>query len=387
MTISQTDSLGLISAVLQMAGYAIYIRNFERDAIKPNAASFFMFAYGTSLLAFLEWKSGASFALLALPFTCAALGVVVALMCLRAGATEPIDRFEARAFWTDVWLTGFYMFFALGLGDAERFVVPFLVVTNLSAIVCFVPILRSTWSCPERELPGAWIIWTAAYAMLALATVESNGFSNPVLLLYPLLNMALHLAMLALTLRKPIASMLFNLSQGRLRIARSDIDGFGLFAKHGFAANEDICQLRGVLKRRPTRTLPNWIGIGPGLWIVPGLPLQHINHSCRPNAAFGRNRRLHTLREISAGEEITLDYSTTEADPQWSMACSCHSDNCRQKLFAIQHSFVGDAPPPASPLMQRIWYKLRFDASTETTAFVQLTEDTSEAEKPMISTQ
>ena len=121
MTISQMDSLGLIAAMLQMAGYAIYIRNFQRDAIKPNAASFFMFAYGTSLLAFLEWKSGASLALLALPFICAAFGIAVALMCLRAGATEPIDRFEARAFWTDIWLTAFYMFFALGLGDAQRF--------------------------------------------------------------------------------------------------------------------------------------------------------------------------------------------------------------------------------------------------------------------------
>jgi hypothetical protein len=148
MTISQMDSFGLIAAILQVAGYAIYIRNFRRDTIKPNAASFFMFAYGTSLLAFLEWKSGASLALLALPFTCAALGALVALMCLRAGATEPIDRFEARAFWTDIWLTVFYMFFALGLGDAQHFVVPFLIVTNLSAIVCFVQLgkrLNANW--------------------------------------------------------------------------------------------------------------------------------------------------------------------------------------------------------------------------------------------------
>ncbi len=387
MTISQMESLGLIAAVLQMAGYAIYIRNFRLDAIKPNAASFFMFAYGTSLLAFLEWKSGASLALLALPFTCAVLGIVVALMCLRAGATEPIDRFEARAFWTDIWLTAFYMFFALGLGDAERFVVPFLIVTNLSAIVCFVPILRSTWQSPERELPGPWIVWTGAYAMLALVTISADGFANPVLLLYPLLNMALHLAMLIFTLRKPIAGAFYSVTQNGLRIARSEINGFGLFANRGFAANDAVCQLQGALKRRPRRSLPNWIGIGPGLWIDPALPLQHINHSCSANVAFGRNRRLYALRKIAAGEEVTLDYSTTETDPLWSMACSCHAANCRKTLFAIQYSFVGDAPPPASPLMQRVWHKLRLVASSEVTAFPQLVDQAPDPVEPMIPAQ
>jgi SET domain len=384
MTISQMDSLGLIAAVLQVAGYAIYIRNFQRDAIKPNAASFLMFAYGTSFLAFLEWKSGASLALLALPFTCAALGTVVALMCLRAGATEPIDRFEARAFWTDIWLTIFYMSLALGLGDAEAFIVPFLIVTNLSAIVCFVPILRSTWQMPERELPGPWIVWTAAYAMLAFVTIFSDGLSNPVLLLYPLLNVVLHLAMLLMTLRKPITRAAYGLSQSGLRIAKSDINGFGLFTSSGFAARDTVCQLRGPLKRRPSRSLPNWIGIGPGLWIDPNLPLQHINHSCAPNTAFGRNRKLYALRDITANEEITLDYSTTEADPKWSMACSCQSANCRKTLFAIQYSFSGDSPPPASPLMQRIWYKLRLAASPDVSAFPQLEDQPTEPVEPMI---
>jgi uncharacterized protein len=387
MTISQMDSLGLIAAVLQMVGYTIYIRNFRRDAIKPNAASFFMFAYGTSLLAFLEWKSGASPALLALPFTCAALGVLVALMCLRAGATEKIDHFEARAFWTDIWLTLFYMFFALGLGDAQRFVVPFLIVTNLSAIVCFVPILRSTWQTPERELPGPWIVWSAAYTMLALVTLRADGFANPVLLLYPLLNVGLHFAMVILTLRKPIARLLYSFSQNTLRIAQSDINGFGLFAKRSFAARDAVCQLQGALKRRPSKSLPNWIGIGPGLWIDPNLPLQHINHSCSANVAFGRNRKLYALGEIAAGEELTLDYSTTEADPKWSMACSCQSVNCRKTLFAIQYSFLGDTPPPASPLMQRIWHKLRFTASSEVSAFPQLVEQVTEIDEPLIPAQ
>jgi SET domain len=374
MTISQMDSLGLIAAVLQVAGYAIYIRNFSKNAIKPNAASLFMFSYGTSLLAFLEWKSGASWALLALPFACAALGVVVALMCLRKGATEPIDRFEARVFSTDVWLTLFYMFFALGLGDAQRFVVPFLIATNLSAIACFIPILRSTFHSPERELPMPWIIWTTAYLLLTLTTVMADGFANPVLLLYPLLNALLHLAMVVLCLHKPIARTLYRLSQNSLRIADSGIDGLGLFAKRAFLADELVCQLKGAVKKRPHRSLPNWIGIGPNHWIDPALPLQHINHSCDANVAFGRNRQLRAIRNIAPGEELVLDYSTTEADPEWAMACACRSPQCRQGIFAIHISFAQtDHPPQASPLMQLIWRKRRA-LSSHDTAFPQLVD-------------
>jgi uncharacterized membrane protein HdeD (DUF308 family) len=374
MTISQIYSLGLIAAVLQVAGYAIYIRNFRRDVIKPNAASFLMFSYGTSLLAFLEWKSGASLALLALPFACAALSVLVGLMCLRKGATEPIDKFEARAFWTDVWLTFFYMFFALGLGDAQRFVAPFLIATNLSAIVCFVPILRSTFHSPERELPMPWVIWTAAYVLLTLATVMTNGFAHPVLLLYPLLNAVLHIAMVALCLRKPISRSIYRLFQSALYIANSGIHGLGLFSKRAFVTNDIVCQLRGAVKKRPHRSLPNWIGIGPSHWIDPALPLQHINHSCAPNVAFGRNRQLHAIRDIAPGEELTLDYSTTEADPEWAMSCACQSLHCRRGIFAIQISFAhADHPPQASPLMQLIWRKRRALPSLEA-AFPQLVD-------------
>lgn len=374
MTTGQIASLGLIAAILQIAGYAVYIRNFRRDAIKPNAASFFMFAYGTTLLTFLEWKSGAGWALLALPAACAILGVIVALMCLREGATEPVDRFERRAFGIDVWLTIFYMGFALSEGDGERFALPFLILTNLSAIVCFIPILRSTWRSPSREMAGPWLLWTAAYAMLAITTVQAEGMNNPVLMLYPLLNLVLHGAMVLLVLRSSLSRFAFRFIHPRLRIAPSRIDGLGLFAGRSFASGERLCRLTGEVKHRPQRSLPNWIGIAPGLWVDPNPPLQHINHSCEANAAFGPRRQLFALRPIAKGEEITLDYSTTESDPYWSMPCGCGAQQCRKMLFAIQYSFAGSEPPPATPLMQRIWRNWHQHPGSEGSAFAHLHE-------------
>ena len=105
--------------------------------------------------------------------------------------------------------------------------------------------------------------------------------------------------------------------------------------------------------------------------IDPDRPLDHINHHCTPNAAFGPRRQLIALRPIAPHEEVTIDYSTTEADSAWTMRCACGAAACRGTLFAIQHSFA-DAPEPprASPLMQLIWQHRRIPALAS--AFPQL---------------
>jgi hypothetical protein len=61
-----------------------------------------------------------------------------------------------------------------------------------------------------------------------------------------------------------------------------------------------------------------------------------INHSCSPNAGIRGQNELVAIRDISAGEEVTFDYSTTVssdvAPEDWNMACQCHSTNCRQTI-------------------------------------------------------
>ncbi len=61
-----------------------------------------------------------------------------------------------------------------------------------------------------------------------------------------------------------------------------------------------------------------------------------INHSCSPNAGIRGQNELVAIRDIRAGEEVTFDYSTTVssdvAAEDWSMACLCQSENCRQTI-------------------------------------------------------
>jgi SET domain len=366
-------ALGIAAAALQIAGYAMYIRNFMTERIRPNAASFLMFSYGTSLLAFLEWRNNATWPVLLLPVICAILGILVAAMCLRRGATDPIDRFEGFAFSTDLWLTIAYAWFALGLGaslgfaTADSFVAPFLIVTNLTAITCFIPIVRSTWRAPHREKPGPWFVWTAAYLLLGVTTYAADRGAHPSLLLYPVLNAVLHGAVAMLSLRRKAGGLVFGFGR-RLYVDGSAIEG----AARRFVAGSVLSPLYGKLHRNPRHTDPNWIGIGPDTWIEAAHPFNRINHSCAPNAQLGPRRQVLALHDIAAGEEVTIDYSTTECDPSWHMTCGCRTDNCRQGLFAIQFSFrdAADAPP-ATPLMQRIWAKRRIKVP-DTPAFEQL---------------
>lgn len=365
---------GIAAAVLQVAGYSLYIRHFLRQSIRPNAASFLMFSYGTWLLVFLEWRNDAGWAVLALPMACGFMGFVVALMCLRRNATEPVDRFEAAAFSADLWLTLIYAWFALGMGNADGIAVPLLIAANVTTVTCFIPVVRSTWQAPYRERPGPWLVWTSAYAVLAGVTFASGGLSNPVLLLYPILSCLLHGAVALLSLRERGGDRLAFRFGRRWYLDRSRIDGVGVFAARGFAAGEPIVKLRGRVKRGyyDPGLGPNWIGIGPNAWIDPDRPLDWINHSCEPNAHFGRRRVLIALRDIAPQEEIAVDYSTTESDPEWTMPCACRAVRCRQGLHAIQVSFADRADPPeASPLMQLIWRKRRQQPSTQT-AFPQL---------------
>jgi hypothetical protein len=350
------------AAFLQIIAYAFYIRTFLKASSRPNAASWFMFAYGTGLLVFLEAINGASWPILALPATCATMSIVVALLCLRRDATDSIDQFEKYVFCADILLTICYLLVALGLGRSVTMSTAFLIAGNVTTLTAFVPIIRSTWKNPARETPLPWVIWACAYFMLFVATVWSDQGSNPALLIYPTISVLLHasVAVLALTFRQTHRQ--YTDSSKAIYISQSMIAGKGMFAGRAFEQGAALCLLRGPEMRGPISSQhgPNWIGIGRDMWIDPELPLDHINHSCTPNAAFGPHNILAALQPIARNDEITVDYSTTEADPDWQMICRCGSPNCRTDLRAIQISFADAAtPPPASPMMQRVWEESR----------------------------
>jgi len=62
----------------------------------------------------------------------------------------------------------------------------------------------------------------------------------------------------------------------------------------------------------------------------------YINHSCDPNCGIKGNK-IVSIKNIHKGDEITIDYSTTNADLKWEMKCSCNAKNCRNVIKSVQY--------------------------------------------------
>lgn len=74
-----------------------------------------------------------------------------------------------------------------------------------------------------------------------------------------------------------------------------------------------------------------------------------MNHSCDPNTWFVSDSQMTARRDISEGEELTYDYSTSEtSNDSLNMNCNCGSSNCRQrvsgddfKVDSLRKTYVG----------------------------------------------
>lgn len=54
-----------------------------------------------------------------------------------------------------------------------------------------------------------------------------------------------------------------------------------------------------------------------------------LNHSCRPNLGIEGNVVIKSMREISVGEELCLDYAMIFSHEK-TFTCKCGNDNCRK---------------------------------------------------------
>lgn len=130
-----------------------------------------------------------------------------------------------------------------------------------------------------------------------------------------------------------------------LKIRNSRIYGRGCFTLSPLKARRKIATFAGELvrgKRRiaarilqqQERGVIKVIELHDALAIdgdVGGDATAHINHSCSPNAFMrvvpGERVAFFALRDIEAGEEITMDYR----DPDHPKVCECGAEQCRSR--------------------------------------------------------
>ncbi len=206
MEVTTLTVLAFVSGALMLLGYVLYIGGSLKRDIDPNPTTWLMFAYGTLLLTVLEAKSGAGWALLVVPATCAALSAVVALILRRRGKLRfPTEWRERIMLIVDVGLTiGYVWVWTIGRTELDEtmrnlLTVRFLIISNASTLVEFVPLLASTRAEPYHERALPWMVWATSYAVLGVATYLEDGLFTW-LMLYPAMNFALHFLVGALAL-------------------------------------------------------------------------------------------------------------------------------------------------------------------------------------------
>jgi hypothetical protein len=353
--------LGYAAALIHGLGYVLYVRGVWRGDIHANVPSWLMFAYGTTLLLVLELAAGAGPSLLVLPAVCSAGSIVVGALGVRQVRAFEWPATDIVAFVADLLLTVVFLLAWLiqhRLGARWEAVTVVLLLGSLGTnLTSFAPIIVSTWRMPRIERPGPWVIWAMAYGLLLLASLAEQVAS--VLLLYPALNLVLHGLVAVLAVARGTGG---EERIGEFVVRQTPRTGRGLFTTRPYAAGEVVLVIQGPERCESydagkSEGNPNWIGIDVGRWIDPEPPATFLNHSCNANLGFRSDRELVAVRAIPAGEELTIDYSFTEADPGWSMQCRCGMACCRKVLRAIQFQPRPNQTEPrlwAPPCLRRL---------------------------------
>ena len=128
-----------------------------------------------------------------------------------------------------------------------------------------------------------------------------------------------------------------------VRVGRSPIDGFGVFADEPVPPRLKIGEIRGesitvseARRRAGTQARSMIVEVSAKRAIDASKssdPMRFTNHSCKPNAQLricdGRIE-FYALRAIVPGEEITVDYGETHHEGR--LACRCGAPGCRGAL-------------------------------------------------------
>jgi hypothetical protein len=136
-----------------------------------------------------------------------------------------------------------------------------------------------------------------------------------------------------------------------LEVRPSPIAGLGLFASGPIAVDTVVSRLGGRLvsgrqlsdllvnaASDPLRPYMDTIAVAEDLHLL--LPPRQVggpvpqangygNHSCDPNLWWVSAYELAACRPISPGDELTYDYATSTAAPDFVMTCCCGSALCR----------------------------------------------------------
>lgn len=336
----------LLAIGLSFAGYSAYWIGLRRPTLRPNRASWLIWAAATALeaLTYAAVNPGAPQAMVFILSAVACIAVTLAIWRRSSWAPpSPTERFCMAASLTAL---------VLWLVFREAFWAHMLVVAAVP--VSFWPTWASLWADRARERSPAWGLWTfgdlatlliavrgaelglaeLAYIVVELLCHASVWFLIGLATINPLRSLGMRRGGLRIFERYRPSSNLFRVGDNHL--------GKAVFAAAPFAEGDVLLEFTG--RRLPADQLPSrmqgrsdrFVQVTPDHYMGPSGQLDDlVNHSCAPNAGLRFAETgvfLVAIRAIAAGEEICWDYSTTLRESGWHMLCQCRAPECRRVI-------------------------------------------------------
>ena len=127
-----------------------------------------------------------------------------------------------------------------------------------------------------------------------------------------------------------------------LYVARSRLVGRGLFAGTRIPARAKVGEFEGEViglreARRRAKGRPIIAIVELERHALDATHMKHgfrfINHSCAPNTFFrctAERAEIYALRDIAAGEELTVDYGESQHNGR--LPCRCGAPGCRGRI-------------------------------------------------------
>lgn len=123
-----------------------------------------------------------------------------------------------------------------------------------------------------------------------------------------------------------------------LQIQQTSQSGKSIFATKNFKKDEVVFVVAGPIVTTPTTlTVP----IDFDLYIDPLSPGKYLNHSCDPTCGIKWRTEIVAMRDLAAGEEVTIDYAMVVPRYKSEMTaenrlCKCGAQNCRGSLGTFE---------------------------------------------------
>jgi len=133
----------------------------------------------------------------------------------------------------------------------------------------------------------------------------------------------------------------------KLKLARSSIHRWGVYAGEAIPAGRKVIEYTGErisrreTKRRSELSKFTYLFTLDPYWTIDGAAggsgAEYVNHSCEPNlvSRIVRGHILYVaLRDIKAGEELTIDYRFDKDVEK--VSCKCGSAKCRGTINLLK---------------------------------------------------